>query len=37
MNPRADRQVLYFIVIGPETRIMVKAKNVQSEFERKQM
>ena len=37
VNPRADRQVPNFVVIGPESRVMVKAKYVRSEFERKQM
>ena len=37
VNPRADRQVPNFIVIGPETKVMVKAKYVRNEYERKQM
>ena len=37
VNPRADRQVPNFIVIGPTIRVMVKAKYVRNEFERKQM
>ena len=37
VNPRADRQVPNFIVIGPTSRVMVKAKYVRNEFERKQM
>ena len=37
VSPRADRQVPNFIVIGPDSRVMVKAKYVRNEFERKQM
>ena len=37
VNPRADRQVPNFIVLGTETKVMVKAKYVRNEYERKEM
>ena len=37
VNPKPDRQVPNFIVLGAETKVMVKAKYVRNEFERKEM